>query len=247
MMFCMSCGAVLPDNAAFCPGCGAKVKEEGNTEKTHLHSMKCTSCGSSDLRKVYRDKYRCENCGTILYLDGQRQNTGEDQEAVAAQVAVLLSEAAAFAEKKDYHNELLTLIKAINLAPEDNTVLLRLGRAYWRLGSLEKAMEYYRIAEDLYPNDPSVYTNIGSAYFKSGHYAQAKEQYEKAVAIIVSDPMSACAEDIAITYGNYAYCLGKLGDMKNAKKYLSVAKEKGYSKDSIDTICRDLHLFRLLI
>ena len=66
-------------------------------------------------------------------------------------------------------------------------------------------------------------------------------------AIIVSDPMSACAEDIAGTYGNYAYCLGKLGGMKNAKKYLSVAKEKGYSKDSIDTICRDLHLFRFLI
>ncbi len=108
-------------------------------------------------------------------------------------------------------------------------------------------MEYYRIAEDLYPNDPSVYNNIGSNYFKSGHYAQAKEQYEKAVAIIVSDPLSASAEDTAVTYGNYAYCLGKLGDRKNAKKYLSIAKEKGYSKDSIDTICRDLHLFRFLL
>ena len=39
----------------------------------------------------------------------------------------------------------------------------------------------------------------------------------------------------------------KLGDKKNAKKYLSIAKEKGYSKDSIDTICRELHLFRFLI
>ena len=244
-MFCIFCGAVLPDNAAFCPGCGAKVTGEGNLEKSHLHPMKCTSCGSSDLRNVYKGKYRCEHCGTILYTD--EQNTSEDQEAVAAQVAVLLSEAVTFAEIKDYQNELRTLIKTMNLAPEDNTVLLRLGRAYWRLGSLEKAMEYYRIAEDLYPNDPSVYNNIGSTYFKSGHYAQAKEQYEKAVTIIVSDPMSACAEDVAITYGNYAYCLGKLGDMKNAKKYLSVAKEKGYSKDSIDTICRELHLFQFMI
>ncbi len=244
-MFCVSCGAVLPEHAAFCPGCGAKVAGEGKPEKSHLHSMKCTSCGSSDLKRVYRGKYRCEHCGTILYTD--EQNTGEDQEAAAAQAAVLLSEASAFAEKKDYQNELQTLIKAVKLAPEDDTVLLRLGRAYWRLGSLEKAMEYYRIAEDLYPNDPSVYNNIGSNYFKSGHYAQAKEQYEKAVAIIVSDPLSASAEDTAVTYGNYAYCLGKLGDRKNAKKYLSIAKEKGYSKDSIDTICRDLHLFRFLL
>ena len=198
-MFCVSCGAVLPEHAAFCPGCGAKVAGEGKPEKSHLHSMKCTSCGSSDLKRVYRGKYRCEHCGTILYTD--EQNTGEDQEAAAAQAAVLLSEASAFAEKKDYQNELQTLIKAVKLAPEDDTVLLRLGRAYWRLGSLEKAMEYYRIAEDLYPNDPSVYNNIGSNYFKSGHYEQAKEQYEKAVAIIVSDPLSASAEDAAVTYG----------------------------------------------
>ena len=135
----------------------------------------------------------------------------------------------------------------MELAPENDFVLLRLGRAYWRLGSIEKALEYYHMAEELYPNDPTVYTNIGSAYFKLGHYAEANAQYEKAVAIIASDPMSACAEDIAVAYGNYAYCLGKLGDMKNAKKYLSIAKEKGYSKDSIDTICRELHLFRFLI
>ena len=244
-MFCRSCGAVLPDRAAFCPGCGAKVAGEGRPEKLHLRSLKCTSCGSGDLREVYKGKYRCEHCGTIFCTD--EQNTGESQETVAAQLAVLLSEAAAFAEKKDYQKELRTLIKAVTLAPEDNTGLLRLGRAYWRLGSCEKAMEYYRKAEALYPNDPSVYTNIGSTYFKTGHYAQAKEQYEKAVALIAADPLSACAEDAAITYGNYAYCLGKLGDRKNAKKYLSIAKEKGYSKDSIDTICRDLHLFRFLI
>ena len=103
------------------------------------------------------------------------------------------------------------------------------------------------MAEELYPNDPTVYTNIGSAYFKLGHYVEANAQYEKAVAIIASDPMSACAEDLAVAYGNYAYCLGKLGDRKNARKYLSLAKEKGYSKASIDTICRELHLLRFLI
>ena len=244
-MFCKSCGAVLPDDAAFCPGCGAKVTGEGNPEKNHLYSMRCTSCGSSELRKVYKGKYRCEHCGTILYTD--EQNTGEEQEAATAQLAVLLSEASEFAEKKDYQNELQTLIKAVSLVPDDNTALLRLGRAYGRLGSIEKAMEYYRKAEELYPKDPTVYNNIGTLYFKSGHYAQAKEQYEKAVTLIESDPMSACGDDIAITYGNYAYSLGKLGDLENAKKYLSIAKAKGYSKGSIDTICRDLHLFRFLL
>lgn len=123
-MFCMSCGAALPDNAAFCPDCGAKVTGEGNPEKLPLHSLKCICCGSSDLRNLYKGKYRCEHCGTILCTD--EQNAGEEQEAVEAQIAVLLSEAAAFAEKKDYQNELATLTKAKDLDPEDNTVLLRL-------------------------------------------------------------------------------------------------------------------------
>ena len=152
-----------------------------------------------------------------------------------------------YAEKKDYRNELRTLAKAMEIAPENNTVLLRLGRAYWRAGLPEKALEYYHIAEELYPEDPIVYANIGSAYLKLGHNEKAKEQYEKAIFMIEADPMSACADDIAITYGNYALCVGRLGDRTAAKKYLSIAKEKGYSKDSIDTICGELHLLRFLL
>ena len=244
-MYCKSCGAVLPDDAAFCPACGAKVAEAGKAEKSSLRPVRCTACGSNNLKKLHTGGFRCEHCGTVFY-SGER-DAGTDREALDAKVAVLLSEASAFAEKKDYHHELQKLSEAIKIAPEDNTVLLRLGRAYWRLGSNEKAMEYYRMAEELYPDDPSVYNNMGSAFFKLGHYAEAKAQYEKAVAIIESDPMSSCGEDTAITYGNYAYCLGKLGDRENARKYLSIAKEKGYSKESISTICKDLRLNRFLI
>ena len=244
-MFCMSCGAALPDDAAFCPRCGAKLAGTEGPEKVLLHSMRCTACGSGNLKKMRVGEYRCEHCGTLFHTD--EKSPCEDPESTDAKVAILLSEAAAYAEKKDYHNELQTLARAMELAPENDTVLLRLGRAYWRLGSFEKAMEYYRTAEELYPDDPAVYINIGSVFFKSGHCEEAKTQYEKAIAIIESNPMSACGEDIGIAYGNYAYCLGKLGDKKNAKKYLSIAKEKGYSKESINKICEDLHLFRFLI
>ena len=241
-MFCRSCGSSLPDNALFCPACGAKTAGEAKPAEPYLHSLRCTSCGSTNLKKIHAGEYRCEHCGTVFRADGQAP--GEDREAQDAKVAVLLSEAQAYADKGDYQNELRTLAKAVELAPEDNTVLLRLGRAYWRLGSHEKAMEYYRIAEELYPRDPIVYVNIGSAFLKLGHYAEAKVQYEKGIAIIEADPMSACADDIAVTYGNYALCIGKLGDRKGAKKYLSIAKEKGYSQNSIDSICRQLHLNR---
>jgi len=244
-MFCKFCGAILPDDATFCPACGVKVTWEARSEASKLHTMRCTSCGSTSLRKLPTGGYRCEHCGTRLFAEEEKP--GKDNGSVDAQVAILLSEAATFAEKKDYQNEIQALTKAVELSPENNTALLRLGRAYWQLGSFEKAMEYYRIAEELYPDDPAVYNNIGSTFFMSGHYAEAYAQYEKAIAIIDSDPNSACAEDTAVFYGNYAYSLGKLGDKKNAKKYLSIAKEKGYSKESINKICEDLHLFRFLI
>ena len=244
-MFCTSCGKPLPDNALFCPACGAKVTMEAEPKKPGLHPLRCASCGSSNLKKIRAGEYLCEHCGTKLYTDEKR--TDGDNQAHEAEVAAFLSEAQDYAEKKDYRNELRTLAKAMEIAPDNNTVLLRLGRAYWRVGLPEKALEYYRIAEELYPNDPIVYANIGSAYLKLGHNEKAKEQYEKAIAIIESDPMSACADDIAITYGNYALCVGRLGDRNTAKKYLSIAKEKGYSKDSIDTICGELHLLKFLL
>lgn len=244
-MFCTSCGKPLPDNVQFCPACGAKVIIGAKREGTGLRPLRCASCGSGSLRKIRAGEYLCEHCGTKLYTDEKR--IGGDNQAHEAEAAALLSEAQGYAEKKDYRNELRTLAKAMEIAPENNTVLLRLGRAYWRAGLPEKALEYYHIAEELYPKDPIVYANIGSAYLKLGHNEKAKEQYEKAIDIIEADPMSACAEDIAITYGNYALCVGRLGDRKRAKEYLSIAKEKGYSKDSIDTICGELHLFKFLL
>ena len=230
-MYCIFCGSALPENVIFCPACGKKVTNESKPEESHLRSMRCTSCGSNHLQIIRSGEYRCEHCGTIIYKDGKDPENDEAQEAKAA---VFISEAEAYAKKGDYLSELQALAKALELSPENNTVLLRLGRAYWRLGLSEKALEYYRIAEKLYPGDPIVYINIGSAFLKLGHYAEAKAQYEKGISIIESDPMSACTDDTAVSYGNYALCVGKLGDIKSAKKYLSIAKEKGYSKDSID-------------
>ena len=244
-MFCISCGSALPENATFCPVCGKKVTWEVKSEGSGLRQIRCTYCGSSNVIKIPTGQYRCEHCGTKFFTEGQK--SGEEEEARDADVAVLVSEAQAYADKKDYSSELRTLAKAMKLDPENNTVLLRLGRAYWRLNLPEKALEYYRIAEELYPDDPIVYSSIGAAYIKLGHYSEAKVQYEKGMSIIESNPMSACAEDIAITYGNYALCLGKLGDKDGAKEYLTLAKEKGYSKDSINSVCKQLHLNRFTI
>ena len=92
------------------------------------------------------------------------------------------------------------------------------------------------------PDNPTVYCNIGNVYFTQGQYAAAKPLYEKALAGIEANPMRVSGNDIAVSYGNYGNCLGKLGDLEGAKKYLSLAKTKGYSRESLRNVCRQLGL-----
>ena len=99
-MFCIHCGSALPEDAAFCPVCGKKVMGKAEPESLRMYPGKCTSCGGTVLKKIRAGEYQCEYCGMMLFFD--EQNDGEDQEAIDAKVALLLSEASAYAKKKDY-------------------------------------------------------------------------------------------------------------------------------------------------
>ncbi len=247
-MFCISCGKMLPDNALFCPACGTRVGQTSpsvppQADVSPLLTLKCTSCGSSNLKRLRAGEYRCEHCGTSFFSKEQ----SDREEDSDARLVSLLDKAEAYAEKGELQSEHKALATAYSLAPENNDVLLRYGRSYIKLGFPQKAMEYFRKAEALFPEDPVVYVNIGTALLKEGHFAEAKQQYEKGLSIIEADPSSASVGDAAVAYGNYALCVGRLGDRKTARKYLSIAKEKGYRSASIDWICRELHIPRFLI
>ena len=247
-MFCISCGKKLPDDALFCSACGARVEQAllsapAQADEPPLFTLKCTSCGSNRLKKLRAGEYLCEHCGTSFFT----KEPGELEEESDAKVVSLLDKAESFADKSELQSEHNTLAAAYSVAPENNDVLLRYGRSFVKLGFPQKAMEYFRKAEALYPDDPIVYVNIGTALLKEGHFAEAKEEYEKGLSMIEEDPKSASTGDIAVTYGNYALCVGRLGDRKTARKYLTIAKEKGYRSASIDWICRELHIPRFLI
>ena len=53
-MYCMSCGAAVPEKAAFCYACGEAVTVGKEPKKAHLYSMSCSACGSSYLKKALR-------------------------------------------------------------------------------------------------------------------------------------------------------------------------------------------------
>lgn len=245
-MYCAACGSPLPEKAAFCPTCGAKVQAppQAGSEKPNGNGLRpalCSFCGSGSLKKVRKGEYICESCGRRFFAEDPAEVLSENESE--AELLAILAEAEGYMDKGDYRSELRVLSRGLSVAPDNTTLLLRLGRVCNRLAMVQEAKEYYRRAEETDPDDPIVYTNQASLWLKQGQYDEAKRLFETAIRMIEADPMSASVGDAAVTYGNYGWCLGKLGDMAGAKKYLARAKKMGYSRESLDYICRDLGIW----
>lgn len=244
-MYCTKCGGKLPEAAVFCPVCGTKVEPE-TVSKAEARSAGpaspavCTACGSRSLRKIRRGEYLCDYCGSRFLAE--EDDAVMSEEDAKAKLMALFEEAARYESRNEIGQELGVLLKGLDLAPENSTLLLKLGRAYWRLGSDEKAMEYFRKAEKADPGNPILHNNIGNIYLTKGQYTAALPFYENAIAALEANPMSVSANDAAVLYANYGNCLGRLGDRRGAKKYLSIAKAKGYSAESLNNVCKALGL-----
>ena len=241
-MFCMSCGSSILDSASFCPCCGAKVKRSSQN-KTGMYLLACKSCGSSSLRRIRKGEYLCEHCGSKWIADEQNSSVGvEEQDAVDTINKSILSQAKEYHNKGEHQKALLILAKGLDEDLENYSILFWLGKEYYQLDNLEKALECYKKAEKLYTDDPTLFVNIGLIYFSMGQYQMAKLQYEKAIAMIEADPASVAKIDITTAYGNYGYCIGMMGDRENAKKYLSRAKAEGYYPNVLKYVCEYLEL-----
>jgi Tfp pilus assembly protein PilF len=207
--------------------------------------VSCSSCGSNSLKRVQRGVYLCDYCGSKFFVDDD--NRIESAEVADAKLISIFEEAAKHDLKDEFSAELQVLTKGLDLAPQNYKLMIKLGRVYRRLGFAQEALKYYEKAKTLNPRDPTIYTNLGTLYLTREMCTEAKPYYEKAMAMIEADPLSVTPDDAAVTYGNYALCVGKMGDLREARKYLSLAKQKGYSKDSIKHICDVLHFNPKLI
>lgn len=66
-MFCVNCGAEIPDEVKFCPGCGAKAGQ------LKAKTVFCRSCGE----EISENAVVCPNCGAAtdkFHEDKQQQN-----------------------------------------------------------------------------------------------------------------------------------------------------------------------------
>lgn len=82
-MYCPNCGAQLPDDAAFCSKCGAKIGSNASKPASTaapsapiiapsgVTSLKCPSCGAPISPKFGEMVITCEYCGTGVTLGSQ--------------------------------------------------------------------------------------------------------------------------------------------------------------------------------
>ena len=206
-------------------------------EGTLFRSMTCEFCGGRKLKKIRKGEYVCEYCGSRFLYNADDDS---DDEQVQARLMAVFGKADEYEEKGDLENELQTLVEGLEIAPDDCTLMLKIGRAYRKLGEPKKAYEYYRKAEQLDPTDPVVYNNLGSLYLTQECYAEARPYMEKCMRMIETDPLSASIGEIAVIYNNYALSEGMAGDRNLARKYLKLAKEKGCAEEHLSYTCGKL-------
>ena len=174
----------------------------------------------------------------------QTSSSNPDIDMVAdkeEQFKKVLYQSALYHEGEKYEQELEALLLAQKLKPDNVDVLIKLGRVHRLLGDNLKALEFYNKAKTIDPRNPTIYMNTGAVYAVSGDYATAKPLYEQAIDLI-EDGAPATIDDKASCYANYALCIGKLGNIKVARKYLIKAKRNGYNENTIIQICKHLNL-----
>ncbi len=181
------------------------------------------------------------SCGGNGKAPGQNLTAqmAAERERREQQLLDLFLKAQQHADKEDYQSELQFLLDALAIDPGSATVLVKLGRCYRRLGMHQKALEMYEQAERISPEDPTIYGNIGAVYLSRDEFGKARPYYEKAIGMVESGKSSEQINE-GILYGNYALCLGRVGDRENAVRNLRTAREKGYGEEKIRDICGQL-------
>ena len=112
-MLCKRCGSRLPDEAAFCPACGAQAPHDAITSagtwfEEGAAPAVCASCGSRSIRIVRKGEYLCEYCGSRFFAKGQ--DVAASEEDVTAELMALFEEAAKYESRDQISSELRVLV-----------------------------------------------------------------------------------------------------------------------------------------
>jgi tetratricopeptide (TPR) repeat protein len=82
-----------------------------------------------------------------------------------------------------YPEEIATLKKVIELAPDTGYAYLQLGTAYNRIGNYAEAVKSFAKAKKYFPRNPQLYNNIAVSQGLLGNTAEEIRELEQAIAL----------------------------------------------------------------
>lgn len=138
---CVSCGALMPTNALYCPKCG--VKQDGASEKKEGGGQK------------------------ILYIDAttgrKKMMTPEDlvkQEEAKSEAREFNERAVQLMRQRRFDEAIRELKKAAELYPYEAMIFMNLGVSYAEKGQFEEAIKYLEKALSIDPRNERVRRNL---------------------------------------------------------------------------------------
>lgn len=137
--------------------------------------------------------------------------------------------AAVCLDNSRYEEALEFAEKAVALEPKKAVGYRYLGIVYSRMGKMQESMNAYQKSLEIDPDAAETWLSVGTQEIRRNNPRAAILAYEKAVSL---DPAT------GMYYSNLAYACACLRDVKNAEKYLKLARKHGdkdtqYVKEAI--------------
>ena len=141
-------------------------------------------------------------------------------------VRIMAKTASVFAQSGDVKNAAHYLNEALELAPDDPYLLLRLARLYYQAGKPRKAAKTAQQLEKAAPQCAEAYALAATGFFESGWYKKAYPEFQRAYSLGLR------IYDFVMDYASAA---ASNGDLPAARRlWTELLRDTKWDRDNID-------------
>src|SRR5690606_2921981 len=81
-------------------------------------------------------------------------------------------------------------VKSLEIEPNNARAINRLGKAHYRLGAFDLALQEFEKAAQLAPDDPVLWENLGLSYEQLGRFFDAEQAFRQAIEVALNEDKS---------------------------------------------------------
>ena len=178
---------------------------------------------------------------------GDKRNLSDSSNMIGG----ILSGLGKYDEAIEYFKKSIAILHKLGFKTQEGVVKLQLAETALESGNSELALEYARMARDIFDSLDELYligvtdNFIGVIKKETKKLADAMEYFESAERIFddIKNELNEEDDSLLILYENMAYCYRDIGDTENAKHYmeLAISENKRFgNEDAIQELTAEL-------